>query len=118
MNKGKDNRRMLINLTNGSRPDYWIEIFHHSETGAIAYGLHMPFEKHPYTRHGISNKPLVGYTPLIEDWDALCISIGMYLGNDYPVDAIPKYDNGRTYYGHRLNAKMAASIRAVCERAH
>jgi hypothetical protein len=96
-------RRMLISMAKGQHSGYWVEVLHHAEDGAAAYILHTPTE----AQNGRTwrDKPALPCT-----WDALRMLAAKHMGDDNAADALPKYDEKRTYTGDVQDTRTMAAL--------
>lgn len=98
-----DARRMLLDMATGRRSGYWVEVLHRADDGAAAYMLHTPAEAK--TGRTWQDMPAVPFT-----WDAVRMIAAKHMGDADTADALPQYDEKRTFDGDIADAKTAAAI--------
>lgn len=92
-----NNRQTLIDLANGKRPGYWVEVLHEATTGVEGYVLHRPNE--------------TGATPAPPcDLEALSILAAWNMDREGAAATLPRYDDGRTYKGGLINTTAARAL--------
>jgi len=94
-----DTRTKLLDIVRGTRSGYWVEILH-GAAGA-AYMLHFPYA------NGATTKDM---PPLPSTWDAIRVEVAHRMGRDEDADALPKYDDGRTYSRAVMGADEKAGL--------
>lgn len=92
-----NNRQTLIDLANGKRPGYWVEVLHEATTGVEGYVLHRPSET--------CAPPALPY-----DLEALSILAAWNMDREDAAATLPRYDDGRTYKGGLIDATTARAI--------
>lgn len=103
-----DNRQRLIEIANGNRPGYWIEILRQADTGAVCYGLHRPARRNAKDAAAGMDRLAV---QLPYTWEGLRIIAAKYLGREDAADTLDQHDDGRTTTGKpidRLEAEAYA----------
>lgn len=101
--KTAERRRLLLDLAKGQRSGYWVEVLHSEEDGKEGYILHTPAESLK-GRHW-TDKPALPAT-----WEAIKVKVAKHIGADAKAEALPKYDEKRTYKGDILPACSMAAL--------
>lgn len=95
-------RQRLIDMANGNRPGYWVEILRTADGGQICYGLHRP------TMDAEAAAALASQMPYT--WEALQILAAKYLGREDAADTLEQYDDGRTTTARPMEASQAKAL--------
>ena len=104
--KHTDSRRMLLDMATGERSGYWYELLHHAETGEAGYMLHTPKQGGTWR-----DMPIIAYTEdAIRAYALKCMD-----GDAAAVDAIPTYDESRTYTDEVRDMRHMAAVLKWCK---
>lgn len=97
-------RRMLLDLAQGRRSGYWVEVLHHADDGAAAYLLHTPAEQ-------AAGKSWRDVPPMPRTWEAVQMHYKWATGNEAAdAAALPQYDEKRTYTGAVADTRTMAAL--------